>query len=136
MAEPSSAPRKTQLPKTILVSRILSLIAFGTSIIPYVWCIGIIALAERARQYLGYWPRPSHPDPKHLPFELHHTLLWNMFECLKWSLITMPLCYISSRFLIKAQLTRKPLRIYLIGWTIIIAMIVIPKIDLVMWFMD
>ena len=134
----SSAQRKITRQKTTLVSKILSLTAFGHSIIPYIWLIGIIVFAERARQYLGYWPKPSQPDPKNLPlsFEQYHAILWDGFVCLKWTLVTMPLCYFANRFLSKTQLTRKPLKIYLLGWILIVAMIAIPRIDFVMWFMD
>ena len=106
--------------------------------IPFIWVLGITAFATGARQHLGYWPRPYQPDPKDLPisFDPYHAILWNVFGCLKWSLIVIPLCYIGSRLLTKTRLTRKPLEIYLIGWSLIIAMIAIPRIDFVMWFMD
>jgi hypothetical protein len=118
--------------------KVLNSIAFGISTIPYIWIIGIIAFAVRAREYLGYWPRPSHPDPKNLPssFEPYHAFLWDIFICLKWSLLIVPLYFFASHFLTKLKLTRMPLKIYLVGWTFIIAMIVLPKIDFVMWFMD
>jgi hypothetical protein len=43
---------------------------------PWVWIGGLLCLAVRARFFLGYWPSPAHPDPKQLPFELHHMALW------------------------------------------------------------
>jgi len=132
----SSEQRKTPPTKTISPRSLLELTAFVTSLIPYIWTLGIIALAVRARLYLDHWPRPSHPDPKHLPFEFHHQILWDVFEGIKWSIVIVPTLYLTSRIFLKQNLWRAPLRIYLFGWLVIAAMIFVPPIDFVMWFMD
>lgn len=136
MVPSSCAPRKTPFPKIILLHKIFALTAFVISIIPHIWVLGIMGLAVRAWLYLGHWPRPSHPDPKHLPFELHHAALWQVFEFVKWSIVIMPAIYLITRFLVKAKLPGRPLRIYLWGWAAVIFMIFVPPFDFVNWFMD
>jgi hypothetical protein len=131
-----SEQRKTPPSATISLRSPLELAAFVTSLIPYIWTLGIITLAVRARLYLGHWPRPSHPDPKHLPFEFHHEILWDVFEGIKWSIVIVQALYAASRIFWKQKLWRLPLRIYLIGWLVIAVMIFVPHFDFVMWFMD
>jgi len=41
-------------------------------------------LVLRARLFLGYWPYSAHPDPKQLPFVLHHVILWFGFYVVAW----------------------------------------------------
>ena len=133
---PSFAPRKTPRHWITLLPKILEGVSFAVSLIPFFWTIGIVALAVRARLYLGHWPRPSHPDPKHLPFDFHQEILWILFEYLKWSILVIPACYVVTQLLAKNKLVKRSLRIYLVGWGIIMAMMVIPRIDFVMWFLD
>lgn len=45
------------------------------SMLPWFWLAGLACLVLRAKSFLGFWPSPAHPDPKLLPFELHHMLL-------------------------------------------------------------
>jgi len=48
----------------------------------------------------------------------------------------VPTLYLTNRIFLKQNLWRAPLRIYLFGWLVIAAMIFVPPIDFVMWFMD
>ena len=136
MDEHSLERKEIQPLTTTLPHKVFSISALAVSLIPYVWVLGIISLAIRARLYLGHWPKPSHPDPKHLPFEFHQAVLWAIFEGVKWSIVIVPTLYLASRILLKTKLGRSPLHIYLLGWGVIALMIIVPHIDFVMWFMD
>ncbi len=93
-------------------------------------------LAIRARYYLGYWPQPSQPDPKLLPFELHHAALWGVFEGLKWSLIVLPILYLWNRFVLKSKIDSWIWRGAIAGWVITLGMIFLPSINFIAWFLD
>src|SRR3990167_2605525 len=99
MDESSYGQRKIRRPTTISPHDLLGAAALVVSLIPYIWILGIVSLAIRARLYLGYWPLPAHPDPKHLPFEFHHAILWDIFWGVKWSIIIVPALYLASRTL-------------------------------------
>ena len=109
---------------------------FVISWLPYVWVMGVVSLAARARAYLGYWPSPSHPDPKSLPFEFHYEALWGLFDCLKWSILFAFAYYFLNRLILKRSSSRVLLQVYLVGWGVIIGMILIPRINFAVWFFD
>jgi hypothetical protein len=48
----------------------------------------------------------------------------------------MPLIYVGSGTLLKTKMRRIPLFTYACGWGPIFAMIFVPHIDFVAWFMD
>ena len=121
---------------TTLLHRASLKISFGICLLPLVWVAGILLLTVRARVYLGYWPRPSHPDPKLLPFDLHHASLWGVFVVLKWSLVVLPVLYLTNKYFLKKQMNKKPLQIYGWGWLVIIALVFLPHVNFVEWFLD
>ena len=99
------------------------------------WCAGILALAVRARFYLGVWPRPAFPDPKALPFESHYDFFFFQGYLAFASLVVVPLTgkiiktspnsmYVKTRWMFVA------------GWILAVAMFWIPGIDFVEWFVD
>ena len=115
------------------LSRYLLIVA---GLLPFVWVTGILWLAIRAKNHLGYWPQPAHPDPQFLPFQSHITYLWYVFDCLKWSLVLVPVVYIVYRYILRTKITRRPLKAYCWGWVLILALVFIPNINVVAWFID
>jgi hypothetical protein len=136
MAAHTCEQKRTRHLRTISPHKVLYAIAVTTSLLPYVWVAGIVWLAIRAREYLGYWPTPSHPDPQFIPFDHHQELLWQIFWLLGWSLVVVPMLYFSSRWLLKNRMPRLPLYTYACGWLLIMAMIFVPNINFVSWFLD
>lgn len=43
---------------------------------PFCYLALLYLFVLRARWQLGFWPRPSQPDPKSLGFDFHHSLVW------------------------------------------------------------
>jgi hypothetical protein len=134
--EHTCGQKRTLLRKTISRRDAFYVTAFAVGTLPYLWVIGIIWLAMRARRYLGYWPGPNHPDPQFVPFDSHREVLAQMFFALLWSLVLMPILYLGNHWIFKVKLQRRPLYIYSLGWMIIMLMTFVPRIDLVAWFLD
>lgn len=128
--------KRTPLQKTISLRNAFYAAAFAISILPYVWVVGIIWLAVRAKEYLGYWPGPNHPDPQFVPFDSHQEVLDQMLFALLWSLVLMPILYRGGHRIFKVKLQRRPLYMYSLGWMVIMLMIFVPRINLVAWFLD
>jgi len=105
-------------------------------LLPIAWVAGILTFAIRARVYLGYWPTPSHPDPKVLPFDLHHAVLWFSFFGLLYSLIIILSLYLLNHFFWRSSLPRWSLRAYLLGWALVLLMVFVPGMSFVGWFLD
>lgn len=105
-------------------------------LLPIAWTGGVVALAIRARLFLGYWPKPAQPDPKLLPFELHHAVLWYIFFGLLFSLIAIPALHVIGRFILQTALPHWLLYTYLFGWGLILIMVFMPSISFVGWFLD
>jgi hypothetical protein len=128
--------KRIPLRKIISLPDVFYAVAILISALPYIWVVSIFWLAIRAKDYLGYWPSPSHPDPKFLPFDMHQELLATMLFALLWSLALMPILYGASRWILKTKLGQRPLYTYILGWIIIVVMIFVPNINFVAWFLD
>ena len=130
--------RKTRSLAITWPNHFLRTSAFVISALPFVWSVGIVWFAIRAREYLGYWPYPAHPDPKSLPetFDFHSDLLILLFFCLGPSLLIMIMFYVVGKAYSKMKLFGLPLKIYLWGWVVILSLFFIPRINFVNWFMD
>ncbi len=111
-------------------------LSVSLGLLPVAWVGGVVALAIRARLFLGYWPKPAHPDPKLLPFELHHAVLWCIFFGLLSSLIIVPALYLTNRFVFQTRFSRWSLSAYLSGWALVLLMVFTPNISFVGWFLD
>ena len=121
---------------TTLLHRLSHGLSVTLGLLPVAWVGGVVALAIRARLFLGYWPQPAHPDPKLLPFELHHAILWYIFFGLLSSVIIVPTLWVINRFVFQTRLTRWSLGAYLSGWALVLMMVFVPKISFVGWFLD
>ena len=122
---------------TISRDRVLEGLVFYLSFLPWFWLLGVMGLVTRARIYLGYWPKSSHPDPQFLPAALdsYQAILWSGFNVLKWSPLAFPLCYCVSKAL-GAPSRRLLIATFLGGWLAILLMIFVAEIDFVSWFLD
>ena len=108
------------------------------SLLPWLWIAGLAALVVRARIFLGYWPRPSEPDPKLLPFELHHISLWIGFHLLLWLPLLAMAAYMINAIFLKIKIRQRPLWTFMTGWSLVVAMIFAPHtpFNWVAWFLD
>lgn len=108
------------------------------SALPWLWLGGLVGLALRSRYFLGYWPSPSHPDPKLLPFELHYTMLILGFYLVVWLLPVSLAIYIVSRIVFERKHNLRPLLVYTPGWLVIVALMFGSHFSLnwVAWFLD
>lgn len=105
---------------------------------PFAWLGGVATLAIRARFFLGYWPKPSRPDPKLLPFEAHHGILW-IGLCLLPMVFSAGLTvYVMDALLLKKGFDRKPLVMFVGGSALILALIfsLYGDYNWVAWFLD
>lgn len=105
---------------------------FGLASIPLIWCAGIVLFAARARMALGYWPSPSHPDPKLLGFANHYGLLEiGMFA----SVAALPLLMVGGALSGRAERSRA-WGLFFAGWALILALTFLPPVNFVMWYLD
>ena len=56
--------------------RLLDKLSLVLAAVPLAWLFVAYLFVLRARLRLGYWPRPSHPDPGDLGFTLHGAVVW------------------------------------------------------------
>lgn len=112
--------------------------SFVFSILPWLWITGLIALALRARIFLGHWPTPAHPDPKSLPFELHYMTLWFGFYLVAWLLPILVAFYLLNAAFFKRKFNRLPLWTFSSGWSVIAVLFFAPHTtsNWVAWFLD
>ena len=101
-----------------------------TALMPILWLSGLWALYLRARIFLGHWPIPSIDDPKQLPFEMHHAVLWIMTLPL---LASIPLT--ASRFARTPPSSREG-ALFALSWCALAGSFLFPKVPLLTWFLD
>jgi hypothetical protein len=99
---------------------------------PAAWLLAVFLFTLRASLFLGYWPEPSHPDPKSLPFELSHYLLFVGFLMLIPSMVVFLLVFWGSR----CENRESAKRVYICGWIGIAVFLLLPKFNFVTWFLD
>lgn len=116
--------------------RILHKISIALGFLPMAWVGGVLLLAIRSRSYLGFWPRPARPDPKLLPFELHHMILWYVLFTLPFSLIAVLAIRFLEKKMFQVEPSNFPFVANIAGWVLIVIMIFIPGINFVSWFLD
>ena len=107
---------------------------WGLSSTPLLCALNVIFFAVRARRYLGYWPRPNGPDPKTLPFEIQHELLWRSGEVTAIAIGAMLLLGSISKS--RKFATRSSWILLVIGMLLIAILVLCPPVDFVMWFLD
>jgi hypothetical protein len=104
--------------------------------LPILWAIGLIALAYRAKIFLGYWPGPNRPDPQVVPFDTHYALLAvGMYA----NLVGLGIFFLFRRYLtvrFSPQSIKNLYRIFTFGWLAIFSLTFIPGIKFVGWFLD
>ena len=98
---------------------------------PTLWGAGIIVFAILSRYELGYWPAPSRPDPKLLPFEGVHTAL---FFLTYPAFLSFPVLGFTRKF--APALWMRSKRPALLGWGLLGILTFIPGIQFVPWFLD
>ncbi|MBF0208601.1 MAG: hypothetical protein HQK53_17135 [Oligoflexia bacterium] len=116
--------------------RILNRISIGLGLLPMVCVGGVLLFTIRSRSYLGFWPHPSQPDPKLLPFELQHMILWYVLFTLPISLIAIWIIRFLEKKMLQVQRSNFPVIANIAGWVLIVIMIFVPGIDFVGWFID
>ena len=105
------------------------------SVLPNIWLLGMISYYVRARLYLGYWPLPSQPDPKQLPFDAHYSLVAIHPYIILASIVVFPVVRNATKRIDPVTARRFS---YFFGFGILSLFLFfwIPKINFVMWFMD
>lgn len=112
-------------------------ILWPLSFIPYIFLFGVVSLATRAYLYLGYWPKPSHPDPKLLPFEEHHSLLWSILGLFGCSIVLVPILYfLNVRIWDSEKADKLALKVFVTGVILSLGLVFVPSINVVAWFLD
>ena len=111
------------LRKSILVS---------SAFYPAAWLAGVFIFTLQSWVYLGYWPRPSHPDPKNLLTESFHNFLFVGFFLLVPSIFI----YLIAAWNRKYTDLKHLKKIHFVGWIAIIVFLIIPKFNFVAWFLD
>src|SRR4051812_20929575 len=98
---------------------------------PVLWLLALLSFVGRARVHLGYWPRPSAPDPKLLPFAIHYLFLENsMFIMMATSVLLILGTFLWTRQ-VSLKVWKKSLLTLVVGWVLIILMFEVPPIDFV-----
>ena len=104
--------------------------------LPLLWMAGVFSLAVRARQFLGYWPRPNFPDPQFIPFDQHISILWGSLPVIFAVLLILPPVLFRFGRILERPSRRICMLLVSIGWGIFIVFMTVPRIDFVMWFID
>ncbi len=97
---------------------------------PLLWGAGVLVYAFLARRHLGYWPSPNHPDPKLLPFEDFHSILFLIGYAAIASPLLVGLYWASPKTWSRIRFS------FFGGWALLLVMMFIPGIQFVTWFLD
>lgn len=108
------------------------------SLLPWFWVSGLVVFALRARVLLGHWPSPAQPDPKSLPFEIHHAVLWIGFYLVSALLPFAVFVFILNEFILKRNVMVGPARIFAAGGLMILPFVFVfhGSWNWVEWFLD
>ena len=121
--------------RRIFLKEYLGNILFVVGVLPLFWFVGVFLFYIRARTYLGFWPNSHIPDPKSLPFELHHWIFMILVFPVLLSILIVPVLWF-----IKFKTTRIHIRNevlpYLLGWALVACTMMIPGTDFITWFLD
>jgi hypothetical protein len=118
------------------IARIAIFGMFFIALIPLIWFLGVFTFAVRATFQLGYWPTPSHPDPKALSFNLHYVVIFLWGYLVVTSLAVLPTFRLCSMNVIERTKWLKAKGLYFLGWGLLFVFFLIPKVNFVAWFLD
>jgi len=118
-----------------VVRRMVGEISRLGSVLPFVWFLGVLSFYLRAKVYLGYWPKPSFPDPKLLPFEFHHWIFMMAVFPLFLTIVVLPIAWLVESKTFQVRI-RGYVVTYMSGWLLIGSTFAIGGIDFVRWFLD
>jgi hypothetical protein len=122
--------------KEISLSGLACFAMFFVAILPLFWFLGVLTFAVRASRTLGYWPVPYHPDPKALSFDLHYVVIFLGGYLVVASLAILPTLRLCSIGLVEQAKWLKAKHLYFIGWGLLLAFFLVPKVNFVAWFLD
>lgn len=105
------------------------------SFLPLLWVIAVFVFYLRARMFLGYWPVPTSPDPKVLPFEFHHWALMAAVFPIAWTIFLLPISWL-IRFKQIRLLVHREIAPFLVGWAIVAVVMGSSGKNFIAWFLD
>ncbi len=105
------------------------------SLIPAIGLIIFWSFLIRARNYLGNWPYPYHPDPKSLPFDLHHYIAFVTLMLIPFSIIPWLIIYLPKKFLFP-KTKWFSLILHAVPWIITLLYFFTDPGNFIEWFFD